>query len=48
MKLFLPKTDWLRTLRETGGSEIAEAALVLPLMFMMLLAIFWCGQAFSM
>jgi Flp pilus assembly protein TadG len=32
----------------TQGSEIAEAALVLPLMFMMLLAIFWFGQAFSM
>lgn len=34
--------------RETRGSEIAEAALVLPLMFMMLLGIFWFGQAFSM
>jgi len=32
----------------TQGSQIAEAALVLPLMFMMLLAIFWFGQAFSM
>ena len=30
----------------TGGSEIAEAALVLPLMFMILLGIFWFGQAF--
>jgi Flp pilus assembly protein TadG len=37
-----------RLFRETDGSEIAEAALVLPLMFMMLLAIFWFGQAFSM
>lgn len=48
MKLFSRKPDWLKTLRATDGSEIAEAALVLPLMFMMLLAIFWFGQAFSM
>ena len=33
---------------ETGGAEIAEAAAVLPLMFMVLLGIFWFGQAFSM
>src|SRR5215469_8814795 len=32
---------------ETSGSEIAEAAAVLPLMFMVLLGIFWFGQAFS-
>lgn len=32
---------------ETGGAEIAEAAAVLPLMFMILLGIFWFGQAFS-
>jgi hypothetical protein len=32
---------------ETRGSEIAEAAAVLPLMFMVLLGIFWFGQAFS-
>jgi Flp pilus assembly protein TadG len=31
---------------DTRGSEIAEAALVLPLMFMILLGIFWFGQAF--
>lgn len=30
------------------GSQIAEAALVLPLMFMIMLGIFWFGQAFSM
>jgi hypothetical protein len=40
-----------RTLRrlalETRAAEIAEAAAVLPLMFMMLLGIFWFGQAFS-
>src|ERR1700736_3166971 len=32
--------------RDTHASEIAEAALVLPLMFMILLGIFWFGQAF--
>jgi len=36
-----------RLIRETRGAEIAEAAAVLPLMFMMLLGIFWFGQAFS-
>ncbi len=36
-----------RLARETRGAEIAEAAAVLPLMFMMLLGIFWFGQAFS-
>jgi Flp pilus assembly protein TadG len=29
------------------GSDLAEAALVLPLMFTILLGIFWFGQAFS-
>jgi Flp pilus assembly protein TadG len=33
--------------RESRGAEIAEAAAVLPLMFLMLLGIFWFGQAFS-
>jgi Flp pilus assembly protein TadG len=32
---------------ETRAAEIAEAAAVLPLMFMVLLGIFWFGQAFS-
>ncbi len=36
-----------RLYAETRGAEIAEAAAVLPLMFMMLLGIFWFGQAFS-
>jgi Flp pilus assembly protein TadG len=36
-----------RLLSETRGAEIAEAAAVLPLMFMILLGIFWFGQAFS-
>ncbi len=34
-------------LRESGGSEIAEAAAVLPVMFMIVVGIFWFGQAFS-
>jgi Flp pilus assembly protein TadG len=33
--------------RGTRAAEIAEAAAVLPLMFMVLLGIFWFGQAFS-
>jgi len=33
--------------RDTRAAEIAEAAAVLPLMFMILLGIFWFGQAFS-
>jgi len=32
--------------RETRGQEIAEAALVLPIVFMLMLGIFWFGQAF--
>jgi len=32
---------------DARGAEIAEAAAVLPLMFMILLGIFWFGQAFS-
>jgi len=32
---------------ETRAAEVAEAAAVLPLMFMVLLGIFWFGQAFS-
>src|SRR6266700_2724259 len=36
-----------RLAAEARGAEIAEAAAVLPLMFMTLLGIFWFGQAFS-
>jgi Flp pilus assembly protein TadG len=35
-----------RLARETRGQEIAEAALVLPIVFMLMLGIFWFGQAF--
>ena len=31
----------------TSGSEIAEAALVLPIFFMVLLGIYWFGRAFN-
>lgn len=34
-------------LRGVAGSQIAEAALVMPLMFMMLLGIYWFGRAFN-
>jgi len=34
-------------LRDATASEIAEAALVLPLAFMMLLGIYWFGRAFN-
>jgi hypothetical protein len=37
-----------RLVCEDRATEIAEAAAVMPLMFMMLLGIFWFGQAFSM
>ena len=43
-----PAIRFMRRLAsETRGAEIAEAAAVLPLMFMILLGIFWFGQAFS-
>jgi Flp pilus assembly protein TadG len=41
------RTILRRLVAETHGAEIAEAAAVLPLMFMVLLGIFWFGQAFS-
>ena len=37
-----------RLVRETGGAEIAEAAAVLPIMFTILLGIFWFGQAYNL
>jgi TadE-like protein len=32
--------------RDRRGSEIAETAMILPLLFMFVMAIFWFGQAF--
>jgi Flp pilus assembly protein TadG len=43
----LVQTGLRRLAGDTSGAEIAEAAAVLPIMFMMLLGIFWFGQAFS-
>jgi hypothetical protein len=36
-----------RKLRRDGGSQIAEAAMVLPILFMLLLSIYWFGRAFT-
>ena len=36
-----------RIVAETSGSEIAEAALVIPIFFMILLGIYWFGRAFN-
>jgi len=38
---------WRKILSGNDGSEIAEAALVLPIAFMILLAIYWFGLAFN-
>jgi Flp pilus assembly protein TadG len=37
---------WRILSRDTGGSEIAEFALTLPIFFLLLFGIFWFGQAF--
>jgi Flp pilus assembly protein TadG len=37
---------WRGLARDTRGTEIAESAVILPLLFMVLMAIFWFGQAF--
>ena len=36
-----------KVVTESAGSEIAEAALVLPLMFTLLLGVFWVGRAYN-
>jgi hypothetical protein len=38
---------WKRVAGETRGAEIAEAAIVLPLVFMLLLGIYWFGRAYN-
>ncbi len=40
------RRTWHRLSRDTRGTELAEAAVVLPLLFMILMGIFWFGQAF--
>ena len=47
MQQCLVKRALNRLAHETGGAEIAEAAAVLPLMFTIILGIFWFGQAFQ-
>ena len=37
---------YAKILKETGGMEIAEAALILPLLFMLIFGILWFGHAF--
>ena len=38
---------WKQIAGETRGAEIAEAAIVLPLVFMLLLGIYWFGRAYN-
>jgi len=40
------RTPWRSLARSTRGAEIAESAMILPLLFMLVMAIFWFGQAF--
>jgi Flp pilus assembly protein TadG len=42
----LAASCWQTLAQETRGQEIAEAAIVLPIVFMVLIGIFWFGQAF--
>jgi hypothetical protein len=39
-------TNWLNVARGTRGAEIAETAMILPLLFVFIMAVFWFGQAF--
>jgi hypothetical protein len=46
--LLISTRRWLKKVAdETTGAEIAEAALVLPLVFMLLLGIYWFGRAYN-
>jgi hypothetical protein len=42
----LRRMAWRSLARNTRGSEIAETAMILPLFFIVFMAIFWFGQAF--
>ncbi len=47
MKMKNPeRITWRNLARGTRGSEIAETAMILPLFFMIFMAVFWFGQAF--
>jgi Flp pilus assembly protein TadG len=39
-------TIWRGLARNSRGAEIAETAMILPLLFVFVMAIFWFGQAF--
>jgi TadE-like protein len=48
----MPKVSWSRAglrgvVGDTLGAEIAEAAVVMPLVFMLLLGIYWFGRAYN-
>ena len=47
MGLLTEMRFWKHTARDTSGAEIAEAAIVLPLVFMLLLGIYWFGRAYN-
>jgi TadE-like protein len=47
MRSLLNLKQLVRRLARADGAEIAEAALVLPLVFMLLLGIVWFGRAFN-
>jgi hypothetical protein len=40
------RANWRSLARSTRGAEIAETAAILPLLFMVLIAVFWFGMAF--
>jgi hypothetical protein len=46
-KMKTTKTSLRKIITGTVGSEIAEAALVLPIFFMVMLGIYWFGRAFN-
>jgi Flp pilus assembly protein TadG len=39
--------NWVHTGRNEEGAEIAEFAIVLPILFFLVLAMFWLGQAYN-
>src|ERR1017187_6109317 len=46
MKTFFSRARW-SLLKRNRGSEVAEAAVVLPIMFLMLFSIYWFGRGFN-
>ncbi|MBV9573844.1 MAG: pilus assembly protein, partial [Acidobacteriales bacterium] len=46
--MILPDKNFvIKAGRETSGQEIAEAALVLPMLFLLFLGIFWVARAYN-